>query len=59
LEALSGLSLAFADVVAALIWDAMLQFPFFHLTDGSGQAAQYQPDENWTPRLQPWHCSTI
>ena len=47
------------DPAAALTWDAMLQFPFFHFAEGSGQDAQYQPDENSAPRLQPWHCSTI
>jgi hypothetical protein len=59
LEAFSGLILAFAAPVAALTWDAMLQFPFFHFFEGSGQAEQYHPEENSAPRLQPWHCSTI
>jgi hypothetical protein len=38
---------------------AKLQSPFFHLTEGSGQAAQYQPEENSETRLHPWHSSTI
>ena len=58
LEALSGLILALVAADAELIWDARLQLPVFHFTDGSGQAVQYQPDENSDPRLQPWHCST-
>jgi len=59
LEALSGLILVFAAVVAVLTCDAMLQLPFFHFVAGSGQAVQNQPDENSEPRLHPWHCSTI
>ncbi len=58
LEALSGLILALVETDAELTWDARLQLPFFHFTDGSGHAVQYQPDENSDPRLQPWHCST-
>jgi hypothetical protein len=59
LEAFKGLILAFLASAAALTWDAMLQFPFFHFTVGSGQAEQYQPVEYSLPRLQPWHLSTI
>jgi hypothetical protein len=58
LEALSGLILALLEAAAELTWDARLQLPFFHFTAGSGQAVQYQPDENSEPRLHPWHCST-
>ena len=58
LEAFSGLILALAAVDAALTWEARLQLPFFHFTDGSGHAVQYQPDENSDPRLHPSHCST-
>ena len=58
LEAVSGLIFALEAADAELTWDARLQLPFFHFTDGSGQAVQYQPDENSDPRLQPWHCST-
>jgi hypothetical protein len=58
LEAFSGLILALAEVDVELTWEARLQLPFFHFTDGSGHAVQYQPDENSDPRLQPSHCST-
>jgi hypothetical protein len=58
LEALSGLTLTLVVLVAELTWEARLQLPFFHFTDGSGHEVQYQPEENSLPRLQPWHCST-
>ena len=57
LEAFSGLILTLAEADVALTWEARLQLPFFHFTDGSGHAVQYQPDENSDPRLQPSHCS--
>ena len=59
LDALSGLSFAFAEEIAAEMWDARLQFPFFHLMEGSGHAVQYQAVEASKARLQPLHCSTI
>jgi hypothetical protein len=58
LDAFNGLIFAFALVDSTAIWVARLQFPFFHLTEGSGQAVQYHPDETSVPRLQPLHCST-
>jgi len=58
LDAFSGLIFAFALVDSTAIWVARLQFPFFHLTEGSGQAVQYHPEESSEPRLQPLHCST-
>jgi hypothetical protein len=45
--------------VSFAAWVAKLQSPFFHLTEGSGQAVQYQPEENSEARLHPWHSSTI
>jgi len=45
LEALSGLSFVFAAEASAEMWDARLQFPFFHLREGAGHAVQYQPVE--------------
>jgi hypothetical protein len=59
LEALSGLILPAFSVEVEAMWDARLQFPFFHLVDGSGQAEQYHPDENATLRLQPLQFSTV
>jgi hypothetical protein len=58
LDAFSGLIFALALEDSTATWVAMLQFPFFHLMEGSGQAVQYQPDESSVPRLQPLHCST-
>jgi hypothetical protein len=58
LEAFSGLIFVLALEDSAATWVAMLHFPFFHLMEGSGQAAQYHPDESSVPRLQPLHCST-
>ena len=57
-DAFNGLIFAFTLVDSTAIWVARLQFPFFHLTEGSGQAVQYHPDESSEPRLQPLHCST-
>jgi hypothetical protein len=59
LDALSGLIFALEALEVEATWDAKLHFPFFHFAEGSGQAEQYQPDENSALRLQPWHCSTI
>ncbi len=59
LEALSGLILEFLIWGSFVTWVAKLQFPFFHLTEGSGQAVQYQPEGNSEARLHPWHSSTI
>ena len=58
LDALSGLIFAWAAAVAAVIWVAKLQFPFFHFMAGSGVAVQYQLDENSVLRSHPSHCST-
>jgi hypothetical protein len=58
LDAFSGLIFAFDLVDSTAIWVARLQFPFFHLTEGSGHAVQYHPDESSVPRLQPLHCAT-
>jgi hypothetical protein len=59
LEAFSGLIFWAFSAILELTWVARLQFPFFHLTVGSGQAVQYQPEEISTVRLHPLHCSTI
>ncbi len=59
LEAFNGL-IFWAD--AALLEPACvarLQFPFFHLVVGSGQAVQYHPEAISKVRLHPLHCSTI
>jgi hypothetical protein len=53
LEALRGLILIFSLEVAEATWEAILQLPFLHLTEGSGQALQYHPDAYSVPRLQP------
>lgn len=58
-EALSGLIFWVVSVMLVLTWVARLQFPFFHLTVGSGQAEQYHPDSISRVRPQPLHCSTI
>jgi hypothetical protein len=58
LEAFSGLIFVFALADSTTIWVAKLQFPFFHLMEGSGQAVQYHPEESSVPRLHPLHCST-
>jgi hypothetical protein len=58
LEALSGLIFCFLPV-AMVMWDARLQFPFFHFSDGSGHAVQYQPAENSWTRLHPLQVSTV
>ncbi len=58
-DALSGLIFALALLDSTVTWVARLQSPFFHLTEGSGQALQYQPLESSVPRLQPLHCSTV
>ena len=57
LDAFNGLILAFAFLGSAVIWEARLQFPFFHFIEGSGQAVQYQPDDSSALRLQPSHFS--
>jgi hypothetical protein len=59
LDALIGLTFAFFPTTIEETCVARLQFPFFHFTEGSGQALQYQPEENSSLRLQPSHCSTI
>jgi hypothetical protein len=59
LEALSGLTLVLFAATAVTIWEARLQFPFFHFSDGSGQALQYQLAVTCTVRLHPLHFSTI
>jgi hypothetical protein len=58
-EALRGLIFWVDSDMLVLTWVARLQFPFFHLTVGSGQAEQYQPDAISKVRLHPLHCSTI
>jgi hypothetical protein len=58
-EALSGLIFWVVSAMLVLTWVARLQFPFLHLTVGSGQAEQYQPDSISRLRPQPLHCSTI
>jgi len=59
LAALSGLILVWTEPTVLVTCVARLQFPFFHLIEGSGHAVQYQPDANSPPRLHPLHCSTI
>jgi hypothetical protein len=59
LDALSGLILVFLIPVSFARCVAKLQLPYFHLTEGSGQAVQYQPEENPEARLHPRHSSTI
>ena len=58
-DAFNGLIFVFAEAASAAMWEAMLQFPFFHFREGSGQAVQYQALESSLVRLQPLHCSTI
>jgi hypothetical protein len=59
LEAFSGLTFWEASATLVLAWVARLQLPVFHLVEGSGQAAQYHPEEISSVRLHPLHCSTI
>ena len=59
LEALSGLIFCLVPFFSMVTWDARLQFPFFHFSEGSGHAAQYQPAENSCARLHPLQVSTV
>jgi hypothetical protein len=58
LEAFKGLIFAWADTSPDLTWVAMLQMPFFHFSEGSGNALQYQPVSISVMREQPLHAST-
>jgi hypothetical protein len=55
LDAFSGLIFVLALLDSTAKWVAMLQLPFFHFMEGSGQAVQYHPEESSAPRLQPLH----
>jgi hypothetical protein len=59
LEAFNGLIFCAVSAMLAPACVARLQLPFFHLTVGSGQAAQYHPEAISRVRLHPLHCSTI
>lgn len=59
LEAFNGLIFWAVSAMLELTCVARLQFPFFHLVVGSGQAAQYHPEAISRVRLHPLHCSTI
>jgi hypothetical protein len=58
-EAFNGLIFWAVSAMLELTWVARLQFPFFHLVVGSGQAVQYHPEAISRVRLHPLHCSTI
>jgi hypothetical protein len=59
LDALSGLTFACWTPGLLATWEATLQLPVFHFTEGSGKVVQYHPDENSALRLQPLHSFTI